>query len=258
MAVFVWLSVAQAASATVPINCEIGGLLECKGATGPTGPTGPTGATGNNGATGETGATGAAGATGATGAAGATGATGAAGTPGATGATGATGPAGKPAACLPSKATETGVWSASVAMAPDGPQAESDGVVSYNIPLCVEFISVGGPRTNVHMVYLTEAESELPITFVEKGCEGSQNEAGAQPGHLCLFTANAPGATEIQWKNAHFAKMDEPDGVENVESGTQGARAVFRTIPFSETGKGTVPAPGAYLVAGGPWAVTAP
>jgi hypothetical protein len=75
---------------------------------------------------------------------------------------------------------------------------------------------------------------------------------------LCLFTANRLGANEPVWKNAKFVGMFEPDGVPGVASGTQGARAVFQTTGFIASGKGTVPAAGSFLVAGGPWAVTAP
>jgi hypothetical protein len=108
------------------------------------------------------------------------------------------------------------------------------------------------------MVYLNELESVEPLHYVELGCEGSATEAGAQPGHLCMFTSNGPGAQESLWKNAKFVHMSEPDGAEALESARQGARAVFRAKGFSETGNGTIPAGGAYLVAGGPWAVTAP
>jgi hypothetical protein len=132
------------------------------------------------------------------------------------------------------------------------PQAEFDGVVSYQIPLCPN------TQTGVLSVYLTEVKSEIPATVVAEGCEGSQNEAGAQPGHVCLFTANGPGATESVWKNAAFVTMREPDGVTSPTSGTQGVRAVFQTKGFQETGKGSIPAGGAYLVAAGPWAVRAP
>jgi hypothetical protein len=110
----------------------------------------------------------------------------------------------------------------------------------------------------VTSVRLTEAESEAPLTALEKGCEGSQNEAGAQPGHVCLFQASDAGSTESVWKNAKFVQMEEPDAVVSATSGTQGVRAVYRTTGFAESGKGTIPAGGAYLVAGGPWAVTAP
>jgi hypothetical protein len=125
---------------------------------------------------------------------------------------------------------------------------ESDAVVSYQIPLCA------GTQTGVESVHLTEFESEI---FIEK-CPGTQNEAAAQPGHVCLFTANRLGATEPLWKNAKFVQMEEPDAVPSTTSGTQGVRAVFATTGFLSTGKGTIPAGGAYLVAGGAWAVTAP
>jgi hypothetical protein len=131
---------------------------------------------------------------------------------------------------------------------------ESDGVVSYSLPLCA------GTQTGVENVHLSEEET--PAKLVERGCEGSELEAGAQPGHMCLFTANRPGANEnlhpgTDWKNAAFVQFDEPDGIMSTTSGTQGVRAVFATTGFSATGKGTIPAGGAYLVAGGPWAVRA-
>jgi hypothetical protein len=52
--------------------------------------------------------------------------------------------------------------------------------------------------------------------------------------------------------------MEEPDAAVSTTSGIQGVRAVFATTGFNENGKGTVPAGGAYLVAGGGWALTAP
>ena len=59
-------------------------------------------------------------------------------------------------------------------------------------------------------------------------------------------------------ENAKFVQMEEPDAVVSLTSGTQGVRAVFRTTGYLESGKGTIPAGGAYLVAGGAWAVRAP
>jgi hypothetical protein len=58
----------------------------------------------------------------------------------------------------------------------------------------------------------------------------------------------------------NFVKFEEPDAVQSATSGRQGVRANFQTKPFAfnNEGKGTIPAGGAYLVAGGPWAVTAP
>jgi hypothetical protein len=239
-----------------------------KGATGPTGPTGPTGstgATGNNGATGATGVTGATGPTGATGATGATGVgsgttgttgpsgpEGKSGPTGATGETGAQGPQFTPPTCLPTGATETGLWSASLGGPEGAPQQGSDAVVSYQIPLCA------GTQTGVENVRLSEPESEEPVIIAAKGCAGNGNEAGAQPGHVCLFTQNRQGATESLWHGAKFVEFDEPDGVMSLTSGTQGVRAVFATTGFKENGFGTIPHGGAYLVAGGPWAVTAP
>jgi hypothetical protein len=129
------------------------------------------------------------------------------------------------------------------------------GVVSYQLPLC-EKSPPPGP-VEVKSVRLTEAESSEPIAG-EFFCTGSQNEPGAMPGHVCLFQAGDPGATEAQWKGAKFVKMEEPDGVASETSGKLGVRAVFQTTGFNEAAKGTIPAGGSYLVAGGTWAVTAP
>jgi hypothetical protein len=115
-----------------------------------------------------------------------------------------------------------------------------------------------GTQTGVVIERMTEVESETPATVVEKGCEGSQNEAGAQAGHVCLFQAGDPGSTENLWRGSKFAQVEEPDATVSTTSGTQGIRVVYRTTGYAETGKGTVPAGGAYLVAGGPWAVRAP
>jgi hypothetical protein len=212
--------------------------------TGATGPTGATGATGEIGPTGPTGV-----------GSGTTGATGATGPEGKTGPTGPTGPPFSQPTCLPSGAEETGVWAASLGGPEKAPQQEASGVVSYSIPLCLN--SLG--ETGVKSVRLSEAESETPARILEVGCEGAGvPQAGAQPGHVCLFQASNLGATEAQWKGAKFAGMFEPDMVLSENSGAQGVRAVFETTGFLSTAKGTIPAGGAYLVAGGTWAVRAP
>jgi hypothetical protein len=181
--------------------------------------------------------------------------TGPTGATGARGPTGATGPEGKTATCLPSKATQSGVWAASLSASAGGPQAEAEGVVSYPIPLCIK---EPFHETGVEAVYLTEKESEEPHAYVARGCGGSQDEAEAEPGHLCVFTSGRTGATEPLWKNAKFREMDEPDGIPSVFSGQQGDRVVFQTSFFNKEGTGTILPGGAYLGAGGPWAVTAP
>src|SRR5262249_33872205 len=132
------------------------------------------------------------------------------------------------------------------------PQQEFDAVVSYQIPLCE-----GAPALT-ETVHLTEAESEVPATYTARGCQGNQNEAAAEPGRACAFTANRLGANEPLWKSAKWVTNLEPDGVSSLTSGKVGFRMVFQTTGWIASGKGTVPAGGAYLVAGGPWAVTAP
>jgi hypothetical protein len=125
-------------------------------------------------------------------------------------------------------------------------------VVSYQIPLCA------GTQTMVENVRLSEVESETSTQVAARGCGGTQNEAEAQPGHVCLFQASRLGAQESLWKGAKFIQMEEPDAIVSTTSGTQGVRAVFATSGYKENGLGTIPPGGAYVVAGGPWAVTAP
>jgi hypothetical protein len=160
------------------------------------------------------------------------------------------------ATCLPSGATESGLWSASLGGPAGAPQQEAEGVASYPIPLCEKEFPPLLP-SGVEEVYLTEKESEEPFVYTARGCEESHGP-GAQPGHLCLFTGSGPGATEEVWKNVRFVKFEQPDGVQATASPVQGFRAVFHTKGFTEDGRGTIPAGGAYLAAGGAWAVTPP
>jgi hypothetical protein len=125
-------------------------------------------------------------------------------------------------------------------------------VISYPIPLCE------GTQTLVKAERFTEIESETAMRVIERGCEGTQNVAGAQPGHLCVLQSSNIGALESQWKGAKFAFMAEPDLVQSETSGQIGDRVVFQTNPFLANAKGTIAVGGAYVVAGGPWAVTAP
>jgi hypothetical protein len=177
------------------------------------------------------------------------------------GPTGPTGPPGTggPTTCLPSKASETGVWTASIGGTAGASQQEAGAAVSLQIPLCEKTpgVPTEGPVT-VEAEYLTEKVSENPAEYTALGCKGSQNEAEADPGKACIFTANGVGATEPHWKNAKFAHTSEPDGTESIFSAKQGFRLVFHTTGFNKEATGTIPAGGAYLVAGGPWAVTAP
>jgi hypothetical protein len=115
-----------------------------------------------------------------------------------------------------------------------------------------------GTNTATVIDRFTEAESEDSVIVLQSGCAGGQNEAGATPGHLCIFQASTAGEHEAQWKNAKFVQVEEPDTVLATFPGIQGVRVVFRTTGFNATTTGTVPAGGATLSAGGPWALTAP
>jgi hypothetical protein len=240
------------------------------------GATGPTGATGAAGATGPQGVTGAAGPAGPAGAIGPTGPKGEPGTPGGpTGPTGATGPAGasnetcttvgispedRTSCTLKAKATESGGWSAHIAVPAGGPQVEADGVVSLNpqYPLA--------PST-LTLKYKNEAESLVPAS----PCIGSTNEPVAVKGNLCVYrglsAAKEAADKNIIEPNAEIEKTFATPNGEGLKSGEAcneesshcnvAVMVIFRTEGFVEAGTGTVPAGGAYLNARGSWAVTA-
>jgi hypothetical protein len=124
-------------------------------------------------------------------------------------------------------------------------------VVSYSIPLCAL------TESKVENVLLPNSPAASEV--VARGCEGTEREAAAQPGHLCVFSSElGPGGREAVWKNAKFVQFDEPDGIVSLTSGVQGVLLVFQTKGFNSAATATIAPGGAYLVAGGPWAVTAP
>jgi hypothetical protein len=243
-----------------------GGIGEegSKGATGASGPTGPgagaTGATGSTGASGEHGSTGATGERGATGpgagATGATGATGVTGPPGTGGGTGGSGvacPEGVPSASctLPSKAQETGVWSATLLSPTKGPQTQTAGVVSYPVRLKKGAV--------ILEKYVNEKEIETP----KAPCLGSVNEPKAEPGNLCVYRGGNFGSLEEQDKNAAFAFFENPRGANfstTAEAGVLGTLILFRSTEFVEEGPPIVELKAEHspviLNANGSWAVT--
>jgi hypothetical protein len=194
------------------------------------------------------------GATGATG-----GGTGGSGTTGATGATGATGPPGTGGgglpATLPSKASETGGWSATISVPAGGPQTQSDGVVSLNIPLPEEEAGV------VQLVYRNEEEATEPT----KPCLGSANEPTAEPGFLCVYRGNNFGSKENEDLNAKFVGFQDAVGNFPIAATREGngfgagtVLVVFRTEEGNFDGAPLASiAKQARLTASGSWAVTA-
>ncbi len=245
------------------------GPTGAKGEKGEVGPTGPTGAGG--GATGPEGKTGPTGPTGAGG--GATGATGPTGSAGATGATGATGPEGKGGGgggnvteckehatsanflCLKEGYSEKGTWSAgAITVSAGGPQTQSNGAISYPIPLNQTYPLLVPVR-------LTEKESEEPVVAAERGCPGDPNEPEAVPGKLCVFEGGSQGSIEGEWRNVVFAGFQLPNGVEvTEEAGRTGQMVVFRTKEFKTTPAGiqktATIAKEAQATPSGSWALT--
>jgi hypothetical protein len=242
------------------------------GSTGPQGPTGPFGGpTGETGPPGEKGATGPAG--GGTGGAGITGAAGPTGEKGATGPTGPPGTGGTGGGgvsreecelvkappehidCfLKSKATETGGWSATMRAASGTEQAETQGVVSFPIPLKV--------NEQVKLNYRDEAQSASPAA----PCLGSATEPIAEAGNLCVYRGGAGSGSKEKGggtidKNAKFVKFEDFLGESFAEtglanSGDLGVDVVFRTTEYNEEEPLTLKTE-AGLNAKGSWAVTA-
>jgi hypothetical protein len=220
------------------------------GATGPagagaTGPSGAAGATGEKGATGPTGP--GAGSTGPTGAAGKEGATGPTGPGGTGGGGGCAGGIPTTACTLPSKAGETGVWSANMQAPASGfPQIQAIGLASYPIRL--------KETAALNATYRPASVAETP----EPPCLGTVDEPVAEPGNLCVYRGIQFGSEEAQDKNAKFFNFESPNGkfVVPGEVGVIGELIVFRSDQFVEEGK--VPAKitaETYLSAAGSWAL---
>jgi hypothetical protein len=198
--------------------------------------------------------------------------TGPTGPTGLTGPTGPTGPAGQVCTTLgvsPNDVTncflkpkfaETGGWSAHISVPLGGPQAESDGVVSFNPKYPLE------PST-LKLNYRNEAEALAP----KLPCVGSVNEPQAERGNLCVYRGvtfgkeaqdkdirepNAAGNTE-GFRTA-FGEAIASGGECNKESGNcqSAVMVVFRTNQFAEPATTTV-TEFAYLDTRGTWAVTA-
>jgi hypothetical protein len=277
VAVSVSLPMVSAASASRPE----GGATGATGATGPTGPEGPQGKQGNQGFPGPTGATGPTGEKGATGEKGEKGATGpSGGPPGPTGPTGANGSNGSTIAgavdrtctsvgispedritcTLNAKVTEQGTWSAHISVPTGGPQAEADGVVSFNPKYPIE------PST-LKLKYKNETESQVPAL----PCIGSVNEPVAQKGNLCVYRGlqkgkeaedtniTEPAAIPLPWGTfaTPLGEFIANGGECNKENGQcqNGVVVIFRTAQFGEP-RVKVTAE-SYLDAKGSWAVTA-
>jgi len=147
-----------------------------------------------------------------------------------------------PGAPLPPGKSETGGWSASIDVAAGGPQAQSDGVVSYPIPL----------NFTPKLVYRNETEALEPTP----PCLGSPTEPVAEPGYLCVYRGGNFGSKESEDKNAQFIGFQDFLG-DTDEGGLIGQLIIFRTDEFVLEGTHNLLAHEAALTAAGSWSVTA-
>src|SRR5262249_16941351 len=164
---------------------------------------------------------------------------------------------------LKTKVAETGGWSAHISVPSGGPQAESDGVVSFDPKYPLE------PST-LKLTYRNEAEAEAPTL----PCVGSVNEPTAERGNLCVYRGLQKGKeaedqniTEPGAEVLPYGPFATPHGEfigasQKFECNTKGGgncqtavMVVFRTAQFAEPAvKVTADS---YLDARGSWAVTA-
>jgi hypothetical protein len=159
---------------------------------------------------------------------------------------------------LNAKVTEQGTWSAHISVPTGGPQAEADGVVSFNPKYPKE------PST-LKVKYKNEAESQVPAA----PCIGSTNEPVAVKGNLCVYRGLQKGReaedTNITEPGAEIEKTfatPNGEGLNNNEACNNetphcslGVLVIFRTAQFEEP-RVKVTAE-SYLDARGSWAVTA-
>ncbi|HXV06065.1 MAG TPA: hypothetical protein VFP23_09215 [Solirubrobacterales bacterium] len=197
------------------------------GATGATGPAGPAGANGTNGKNGKEGPQGPEGKEGSPWTAGGT---------------------------LPSKATETGVWTTPTVLDENNPTRFP---LSFTLPLAAPLLDEEAGESDgcnepeatrtlicqVHFI-LASGEEELRFrgtvtTAAQSVCLGSVEEPKAKPGNLCVYTGPV-------FLNVRFKGFVPPIGVGAPGAGQSGADLV---LEGNEAPR---------LAAGGSWAVTAP
>ena len=141
-----------------------------------------------------------------------------------------------PGETLPSSATETGSWTATVVETELGPSALIP--ISFPIPLAAPISSGGGhyvAKEKAACEALSEPEKAQCLAALAENCPGTAAEPAAKAGNLCLYEAVNVGAT--------FQNFLDP--------GAGFASGIART--------GTVAAFGGELkkFAYGTWAVTA-
>lgn len=206
------------------------------GATGPKGDTGSAGAAGTAGKQGDRGPQGERGPQGDQGVAGKNGKDGVLWTAGGT---------------LPAEATETGSWTFGDIPEGSAPPGNVRIAISFPIPLAAPLTSTFGACTSnpatsachTHYINFNNQEvlegdvvSATPSAF----CKGTVEAPSAEPGHLCIYTAEL---SKAKTSNVGFVRTDQE--LETLGAGTTGAALRFRAIQEGAAGWGT-------------WAVTAP
>jgi hypothetical protein len=142
-----------------------------------------------------------------------------------------------------------------------GPQAEADGVVSFNP-------QYRGQPATLTLTYKNEAESLSPAS----PCLGAPNEPIAVKGNLCVYRGSSVAKEvadkeiiEPQNEVSPAGTFADPLGeffenkstcVNETPHCNSGVLVIFRTKGFVEEGGGTVAGP-AYLQARGSWGLTA-
>jgi hypothetical protein len=218
-------------------------LKSLKGANGKAGAAGANGANGAQGAQGPGGAAGSKGETGAAGANGANGAQGLA------GAAGATGPPGPFTATLPSKKTETGAWTASVAggLSLCVPEAANQPTVTPTSGACETGynLSVAGAGFALSTISFTfPLAGALDATHVHyiggsatanAECPGTPEEPEAKPGNLCVYQGGAAGFKGVGAEAE--AEIFPAGGKPIFEGGAPGASKSGAAIHFTAEGR---------------------
>lgn len=197
------------------------GANGANGAAGPAGPAGPAGATGPQGPKGETGA---------------------AGTNGTNGETGKEGKQGTPGTTgyvkeLPSKATETGVWSISATG-----ENEANTAISFTIPLAAP---LGKPEEHKGVHYVGQEGNGTT-------CPGNLAEPAAQPGNLCVYQGSVSDVEEETLPSGETiaaARVENPTTFEGIVSGGSAKSGALLHLKAKSKTEDTS--------ASGTWAVTA-
>jgi hypothetical protein len=204
-----------------------------------------------------------AGSQGPAGANGTSGKDGANGTAGKDGTNGAPGSPWTAGGTLPSKATETGVWSVGhIENTTQFPGASGNPInvpVSFPVPLASELdyfhVHFIQKNNKEFVVRVTPAEEVLEEEIVQPDCPGTVDAPSAKPGNLCVYTGRAHGLKPFKNLLSEFDGLPSESGFTNPASGESGAAVAGSTLEmfWEATDAATADVEGF-----GTWAVTAP